>query len=227
LQQVERLQADLGAFGAGMQARVRLACNTSAMSEHLPRVLGAFLCAQPGISVDLEERVSDDIAHALREDLCDIGLLSDAADLAGLEVHPWRPDPLVLVVPRGHPWATRAEIGLAEVAGAPLVGLAEASALHAHLAQHARRLGQRLLYRVRLRSFEAVCTLVGQGVGVGIVPRAVAQRCARAASVQRVPLSDAFAARALVLGWRSEATLTPAAERLVAHLRANQVPRPT
>lgn len=128
------------------------------------------------------------------------------------------PDPLVLVVPRGHAWAGRTRVGLAEVAAQPLVGLAAQSALNAHLAQQARRLGQRLDYRVRLRSFEAVCRMVGQGVGLGIVPLAVARRCARACGVQRVAFEDAFAARSLVLCWAKEAALAPAAEVFVGVL---------
>lgn len=220
LQQVDRLQADLAEFGAGLQGQVRVLCNSSALSDYLPRVLSGFLAAQPGISVDLEERPSDAIADALRDDLCDVGLASDAADLAGLQVHRLCADPLVLVVPRAHAWAGRADIALAEVAGVPLVGLAGDSALHAHLAQQARRLGQRLVYRVRLRSFESVCRLVGQGIGVGIVPLSVARRCARSAGVRTVPLSDAFAARALVLCVRDTDALAPAAQLFVQHLLA-------
>lgn len=225
LQQVERLQEDLGAWGAGLKGQLRLLCNTSAMAEHLPRVLASFLAVQPGITVDLEERPSEDIAHALRDHLCDLGIASDAADVAGLQVHPLWPDPLVLVVPRGHPWAARASVPLAEVADAPLVGLAEHSAFHAHLAQHARRIGKRLVYRVRLRSFESVCRLVGQGIGAGIVPRAVAQRCARQAGVQRVALDEAWAQRQLVLCLRDEAALGPAARLFVEHLLAHVATR--
>ena len=220
LQQIDRLQAELGDYGAGLKGQVRLLCNTSALSEHLPRVLSGFLVAQPGISLDLEERPSEEIAHALREGLCDIGLASDAADLAGLRVHALWPDPLVLVVPRGHAWAGRDGVALAEVADAPLVGLAEHSAFHAHLAQHARRIGRRLVYRVRLRSFESVCRLVGEGIGVGIVPRSVAQRCARQAGVQRVPLAEPWAARQLVLCLREDEALSPAAQLFVQHLLA-------
>jgi DNA-binding transcriptional LysR family regulator len=99
LLQLEHLQADLGSYGADLQGQVRMLCNTSALAEHLPRVLSGFLTAHPGIAVDLEERPSEDIAHALREDLCDIGLLSDAADLTGLQVHAFCADPLVLVTP--------------------------------------------------------------------------------------------------------------------------------
>ncbi|KQP37029.1 LysR family transcriptional regulator [Pseudorhodoferax sp. Leaf274] len=224
LLQVERLQADLGHYGAGLQGQVRLLCNTSAMAEHLPRVLAAFLSEHPGISVDLEERPSEDIADALRNDLCDVGLASDAADLAGLQVHALWADPLVLVVPRGHAWAGRAGVTLAEVADAPLVGLAEHSAFHAHLAQHARRIGRRLAYRVRLRSFESVCRLVGAGIGVGIVPRTVALRCARQAGVQRVALAEPWAARQLVLCLREGHALGPAAQLFVQHLLGSCAP---
>jgi DNA-binding transcriptional LysR family regulator len=119
-----------------------------------------------------------------------------------------------------HAFTARARIGLAELAGEPLIGMAEHSAFHAHLAQHARRLGQQLVYRVRLRSFESVCRMVGQGIGVGIVPKAVALRCARSAKIQRVPLSDAFAARSLVLAMRNEDALAPASRWFVQHLLA-------
>ena len=37
LQQMERLRGELGAHGTGLSGHVRLFCNTSAMSEHLPR----------------------------------------------------------------------------------------------------------------------------------------------------------------------------------------------
>lgn len=224
LLQVERLQADMGRYGTGLQGQVRLLCNTSAMAEHLPGVLSGFLAAHPGISVDLEERPSEEIADALRLGLCDIGLASDAADLVGLSVHPLWPDPLVLVVPRGHAWAGRVGVTLAEVAATPLVGLSEHSAFHAHLARHARRIGRRLDYRVRLRSFESVCRLVGQGIGLGIVPGAVAVRCARSAGVQRVPLAENWAARQLVLCLRAGEALAPAAQLFVQHLLAGVAP---
>jgi len=79
------------------------------------------------------------------------------------------------------------------------VGLVEGSALQAHIAHHARRSGKPLSYRVRLRSFDAVCRMVGQGVGIAIVPRVAAVRYGRAAGVQRVALADDWATRDLVL----------------------------
>ena len=218
LRQMERLQGDLGEYGAGIKGHVRLLCNTSALSEHLPQALGRFLLAHPQISVDLEERPSPDIADAVRNDLCDLGLASDSADLNGLQTHPFRADPLVLIVPQGHPLAGKTSVGLAEIVDLTFSGLAEGSALQEHIAQQSRRLGKRLVYRIRLRSFDAVCRMVGQGIGVGIVPKAVARRCQRTAKIKAVALSDTWADRQLVLCARSFENLPVQARQLVEHL---------
>lgn len=220
LQQMEQLQGELAEYGAGLKGHVRLLCNTSALSEHLPRALGGFLAAHAGISVDLEERASSAIVAALRSQLCDIGLVSDSVDLQGLQTFAFRADPLVLVVPRGHGLAQRRSIALADVVDCAFVGLVEGSALQEHIAQQARRLGRRLNYRIRLRSFESVCRMVGEGIGLGIVPQAVAARHARSAGLARIALTDAWAARNLVLCVRDLDLLPGPAQQLVRHLLA-------
>lgn len=220
LRQVDRMREELGRYGAGLKGHVRLLCNTAALSEYLPESLGRFLAAYPGISVDVEERPSREIVDAVRAGLCDVGVVSDAVDLEGLETLAFRADPLVLVVPRVHVLAARRALGLADVTEFEFVGLAEGSALQAHVAEQARRLGRRLGYRVRLRSFDAVCRMVGQGIGVGIVPQAAARRCARSAKVKAIRLTDSWAARNLVLCVRRFDELPLSAKQLVQHVLA-------
>lgn len=218
LQQIERMQGDLGDYGAGLKGHVRLLCNTSALSEHLPQVLGDFLASHPGISVDLEERPSQEVVDAVRNQTCDIGVASDSVDLSGLAHFVFRADPLDLVVPRDHALAQHAVVRFADVVDSAFVGLVEGSALQAHLAQHARGLGKRLNYRIRLRSFESVCRVVGTGIGVGIVPRAVALRWGRSAKVKRIVLADPWATRNLVLCVRQLEALPVYAQQLVQHV---------
>ena len=220
LRQMELLRGDLGDYGAGLAGHVRLLCNTSALSEHLPQALAGFLAQHPRISVDLEERPRQDIADAVRSGLGDLGVASDAADLQGLTTLPFRPDPLVLVVPRGHALAGSHAVHLADVAELDFVGLDADSALQAHIAAQARRLGRRLRYRARLRHLEAVCRLVGLGTGVAIVPRAAATRHARALGVKPVPLADAWARRQLVLCLRTLEELPAYTRQLVQYLQA-------
>ncbi len=224
LAQMDRMRGELDHYGQGMKGLVRVLCNTTALSEYLPPVLGAFLKDHPRVSVDLEERLSHEIADALRAGACDIGVLADSADLHGLRTTPFRHDPLSLVVPADHPLAGQSAVMLADVADQEFVGLVEGSALQEHIAHHARRDGKVLSYRVRLRSFDAVCRMVGQGVGIGIVPRVAAARYGRAAGVRRVALADDWAARDLVLCVRD--TLPAYAAELVDYaLRDAPVPR--
>lgn len=220
LQQMDRLHGELGGYGNGLKGHVRLLCNTSALSEHLPDALSGFLALHPGISIDLEERLSEDIVDAVRHQIGDIGIVSDSVDLQGLACHLFRADPLVLIVPRHHPLAAQTRASLADVIDEPFVGMGDGSALHEHIARHARRLGKRLNYRIRLRSFESICRLVGVGIGVAIVPQAVAARHARAAHVRRLTLSDPWATRNLVLCVRNLEELPPHARLLVQHLLA-------
>ncbi len=227
LRQMEHLHGELGDYGSGLRGHVRMLCNTSAISEHLPEVLSGFLASHAGISVDLQERSSVEIADALRNDICDLGMASDSAALDGLEQHFFRRDPLCLVVPREHPLARRSSVSLADVADEAFVGLSEGSALHEHLAYHARQLGKRLNYRIRLRGLESICRVVGQGIGLGIVPQAVAARYGRSAGVRRIALSDAWAARNLVLCVRRMDELPQPVQWLARHILAAGEARPT
>jgi DNA-binding transcriptional LysR family regulator len=218
LRQVDGLKDALAGYGGGLRGHIRLLCNTSALSVHLPEVVSRFLASRPGISIDLEERPSHEIVDALRHDVGDIGIVSNAADLDGLQSFPFRADPLALVVPRDHRLAKRVTVGFADIVDHPFVGLVQGSALQEHLAQHARRLGKRLNYRIRLGSFESVCRVVGEGIGVGIVPQAVAVRHARSARIKRLALTDDWAARHLVLCVRRLETLPAPAQQLVHHV---------
>ena len=218
LQQMEHLRGDLGDYGAGLQGHVRLLCNTSAMTEHLPEALSAFLAAHPKVSVDLEERPSDAIVDALRAGHCDIGIVSDAVAVDGLQCAVFRCDELVVVAPRRHALARRRRLTLAELGGFEFVGLAAANPLQAHIAQQAQRLGQRLRIRVRVGGFEAIGRMVEQGIGIGIVPRAAAERFARSMRLVRIALAEPWAERHLLACVRPGETLPLNARRMLAQL---------
>ncbi len=193
-----------------------------ALAEHLPRPLARFLADHPRLSVDLKERPSDEIADALRAGWADVGIVSDAADTDGLHCRPFRPDPLVLAVPRGHALAGRRSATLADAAAFDLVGLAAGSPLQALVARQARRLGWPLRWRVRVASAEAVCRMVAEGIGVGIVPAATARRLGRSVAIARVPLTEPWARRHLLLCTGPDpAALTPHAVWLVEALQAS------
>jgi len=219
VQQVERLRGDLGGFARGVAGSVRLLSNTSALSEHLPRTIAAFLAAHPAISVDIEERESADIGQAIASGAADIGIASEVAIPEGLEVFPFRDDRLVLAVPRGDRLSGGGPTRLAGIIEREFVGLPRESALQRHIAGHAARLGATMKVRARVNGFDAVCRMVEGGVGVAIVPETAARRCRRAMKIDVVGLRDPWARRRLAICVRSLKALPVGARRLVEHLR--------
>ena len=218
LAQVSQLQAALAQHAHGPKAHLRLLANTSAATVHLPPLLARFLAAHAGYTLALDERPSADMADALRRGRAELAVLSDAADLQGLDTAPLRADPLVLVVPRNHPLAGRRRVALADALGEPFIGLHESHALQALVSAQARRWQDGWDCRVRLGSLEAVCRMVALGAGVAVVPRAVAEREAAAGRLRRLTLTDAWAARQLVLAARDLGSLPPATARLARFL---------
>jgi DNA-binding transcriptional LysR family regulator len=220
LAQAERLREDLGAYAGGLAGQVRVLSNTNALTEFLPETLSAFLAAHPNVSVDLEERLSDEIVGLIAEGVADIGIVAGTVDAGGLETFPYRSDRFVLVVARDHPLAKRHKIAFSEVLEHDFVGLDRASALQRFLADKAARAGRSIRLRIQLRSFDGVCRLVERNVGVGIVPETTARWAAKTMAINAVELTDPWALRDLTICVRDFAALPPYARQLVEHMRA-------
>ncbi len=222
LTQAEKLREDLGAYAGGLVGQVRVLSNTNALTEFLPETLSSFLAAHPNVSIDLEERLSDEIVGLIAEGVGDVGVVAGTVDAGGLTTYPFRTDRFVLVVARDHPLARRAKIGFAEVLEHDFVGLDRASALQRFLAGKATALGRPLRLRVQLRSFDAVCRLVERNVGVGIVPETTVRWAAKSMAVKAVELTDPWAVRDLTICVRDFHALPPFARQLVEHMRAGR-----
>jgi DNA-binding transcriptional LysR family regulator len=197
------------------------ALHTNALTEFLPEALSSFLTAHPHVSVDLEERLSDEIVGLIAEGVGDLGIVAGTVDVGALETYPFRKDRFVLVVARDHALAKRSKIAFAQVLDHDFVGLDWASALQRFLADKAARIGKPLRLRVQLRSFDAVCRLVECNVGIGIVPETTAHRVARTMAIAAVALTDPWAVRELTICIRRLRELPPYARQLVEHLRGD------
>ena len=220
LSQTARLREDLGAYAGGLSGEVRLLANTNALTEFLPEALSRFLAGHPHVSVNLEERLSDEIVGLVAEGVGDVGIVAGTVDMGSLETFPFRSDRFVVVSSAIHPLAQRSSMTFADVLGFDLVGLDRASSLQRFLSTKAAREGRPLRLRVQLRSFDAVCRLVECGVGVGVVPETTARRAARTMSLGIVELTDDWARRDLTICVRDLGQLAPYARELVKSLRA-------
>ena len=219
IQNVEAMRGDLAAFARGVKATVRFFANTSGLSEYLPKTLAAFLGQHPDISVDVEERESSDIAHAILTGAADLGLAAEHALPDTIERIPFSEDRLVLIAARGDELAKRRQVDFSEMLERDFVGLITSSALHAHVTGHAARLGARLRFRARLNNFDAIGQMVAAGIGVAVMPEVAARRCARSMKINVIRIRDSWANRRLAICARSFKSLPRPAKQLADHLR--------
>jgi DNA-binding transcriptional LysR family regulator len=219
LDQGARLREDLGAYAGGASGEVRLLANTNALTEFLPEALGLFLADHPHVSVDLEERLSDEIVGLVAEGVADIGIVAGTVDVGALATYPFRSDRFVVVTAKDHPLTAQARVSFAQLLDYDLVGLDRAASLQRFLAGKAAREGRSLRLRVQLRSFDAVCRMVECGVGVGVVPQTTAARAAKTMALCVVELTDDWALRELTIVVRAAEELRPYARELVDSLR--------
>ena len=198
LQQAEHLRQDLAEYANGVKGQVRLLCNTTALSEYLPELLAGFLREHPNLDIDLQELPSLRITQALRQGTADLGIISDAVDTHGLQTRAFRDDPLVLIMPIGHP-LTAGPVSFIDSLQYDYVGLGANSALAVYLEEQALHAGFRLRTRIRADGFDGLIRMVAGGAGLGIVPQAALDRWPSERRFKVQPLRETWACRKLLL----------------------------
>ena len=153
----------------------------------------------------------------------EVGVVAESIEGAEVELIPYRADRLVLIAPADHPLAQRTSTPFSAVLDYPFVMLHSGSAIHTFTMNAAAALGRHLEVRIQVRSFEAVCRMVGAGVGIGLVPHsAVAEGTPRAA-LAVVELEESWAQRDLQVCVRQRESLSGFAAALVACLTGSNL----
>lgn len=218
LLQADQLRADLHEYGGGLRGQVRVFANTTAVTDFLPEILASFLKGNPKVNVDLQEKPNADIARGVLDGRADIGIVAGPVDTLGLRRIHFSTDRLVLATSRQHRLARRRRIAFAEILDEDAVGMHSGSTLQTFLAQLTERMGKPLKLRIQLSSFDAMCRMIGAGVGVGIVPESAVLRNRDSMRLALIPLTDEWAVRERYILVRDQGRLPRFAELLIEAL---------
>jgi DNA-binding transcriptional LysR family regulator len=221
LGQIEHLRGDLQEYAKGVKGHLRVFANTTALGEFLPPVLRNYLLSHPDVNIDLRERLSHDIIRAVTEGQTDIGIVAGMERTENLQTIPYRRDRLVLVVPEAHAMARETRVAFADTLEHDHIGLHESSAIHGFLRQVCDQLHRPLKLRIQVGNFEAACRMIEASVGLGVLPESAARRHALTMAITIVPLSDAWAIRAMQICVRNLDALPTFARELVDLLVAD------
>ncbi len=218
LRQVEHLKNEFGARGADASGHIRIFANTTAVTEFMPELLTRFLAERPGVTIDMQERLTRDIVRSVVDGSTDLGIVSGTIPMAGLQAKLFSTDRLILVTPLGHALSKRKRCAFPDTLGYEYISLHEGSTLHAFLRDLTDRLGAKLVSRIHVGSFEAMCRLIEGGVGIGIVPESAALRHWQTMQLSLVELSDDWVVRERLVLAREFDALPGCARALVDEL---------
>lgn len=223
LADVDHLAADLSDHASGIVGVVRLVANTSAVTQFLPADLARFIAVHAGIRIEMDESDSREAVLAVVDGRAEIGIFAERTPTLGLQTVPYRRDRLVLVVPAGHPLASRvppAPLRFADVAELDFVSLPKETSLAQRLSAESAAINRRLRVRIHVRSFDAMCQMVAAGLGVAVLPDAAVQPHLRSMNLARIELADPWVERELLIGVRDLAALPRPVRLLLDHLVA-------
>ena len=220
---LEKMQTELAEYADGVRGHVRVHASISAIVQFLPEDLGAFARLHPEVKIDLEEHLSPEVLRAVQEGAADLGLCNGAIGTIGLQTLPYRRDRLVLVVPNGHALAGSGPVPFAASLPFDHVGLHANSSIHLATHQAATQAGTTVRVRIRVTGLDAMCRMIANGLGVGVMPERAFELLHTGDALQALPLTDAWAQRQLLLVARDFSSLPASARLLVDHLQADRL----
>ncbi|SAI66428.1 LysR family transcriptional regulator [Bordetella ansorpii] len=188
-------EAALGArdAAAGLAGRLRIGFVGAMLYRGLPQALRSFQARYPGVRITLTELNSGEQITELMQDRLDVGFVHTSRLPDGLESRLLLSEPFVCCLPEKHRLAGRRSVKPADLASEPLVLFAHSVSpdYHDRVLSICAEAGFRPDVRHEVRHWLAVVSLVSQGLGVALVPKAL-ERSALGGAVFR-PLAGGSA----------------------------------
>ena len=230
---LERMQGELSEYADGVRGHVRMHANMSAIVQFLPEDLGAFAREHSQIKIDLQEHLSPDVLSAVAEGTADIGICtlgtgkSSESNRATVQItqgnvplqyRTYKEDRLVVVVPARHALADRESVAFTEVLEWDIVSLHAGSSISLAMRAAAAQAGHPLHQRIQVTSLDAMCRMIDNGLGIGLLPDRAFELMHGVGNLRAVQLTDEWAHRELCVVARDFEALPVTTRLLVDHL---------
>ncbi|WP_460063472.1 LysR family transcriptional regulator [Pseudomonas sp. H2_H09] len=163
----------------------------------------------PDIDIELTEYGSKKLRECLDAGEVDLAALLLPID-EGFDYQPVRNEPLMAVLPIGHPLAARASIDFTDLADSPFILFEAGFALNAKILKACERKGVMPKITARSGQIDFIVDLVSAGLGVAFLPRMLAHKHQHA-GIALIPLDEPHTDWHIALTWRASAHLPPAA----------------
>lgn len=171
MQQVAMAHRAMEELDGLQRGSLRIVATTTVGSYVVPRVLGLFHRAYPGITLALEVTNWSRAVDLLRQHDMDMAILGPTEELDDMVVQDFLKNEVVIAAAPGHPLARRQAIPFADLAGYPVLVRERGSGTRSDTEQLFARHGLRPNVSMELRHSTAIKQGVAAGLGVALLSR--------------------------------------------------------
>jgi molybdate transport repressor ModE-like protein len=220
LAQLADAERELAAIAGLEGGRVRLASFPSAGATLVTEAVSLYRTRHPEVELSLTEGEPHETVPRLRRGEFDLAVVCDYTHgtgggemLAGLDCIHLLDDPLLAVVPAGHPLAARKAIRLEQLANDTWVAGCGGGICNAMLAEACAEAGYRPPIAFESDDHNVLIGLVSSGVGVTLLPQLAARTIPAGVAVR--PITGSNPLRRIFAATPTEGYCSPATEAMI------------
>ncbi len=203
------------------RGKLSLSANEYTVMGLLP-LIPLFRARHPHIKIEVKRSLASRIPSEILERHAEIGVVSFKPTDQSIKSVPVTADELALIVPSNHPLAAKRIISVRELGAESFIAHNVPSPYRVRVVKTFEKYRTPLNISMEMPTLEAIKRLVGDGLGVALVPRLAAQAEIERGEVAGLMVKEMRLERRLHLIYRRGATLSHAAK---AFLRvAREVP---
>jgi LysR family transcriptional regulator, transcription activator of glutamate synthase operon len=197
-----------------LQGAVTIGVTQTPGPMNVPRLLATFSRQHSGVELIVREGLSVDLAEQLREDKLELALISaiSSRERRQLELQRCRVEQLALLLPTAHRLAKRKYGTIADLQAERFVSFSPGATIREAVERAAARSGFVPRASIETNDVERTAALVGEGLGVAVLPDSDARRGWPNTAV--VPLRAPTLRYEIFVARRAHRHLAPAAEAL-------------
>ncbi|QBC32742.1 MULTISPECIES: LysR family transcriptional regulator [Pandoraea] len=219
LNSVDRARRNVVAASRGEDGAITVGFMMSSAYNILPALTRTYAAAYSRVDMKLAETLPNLLAESVRAGQTDVGIMYRPEDLTGLGTATVFREEMVAVLPRTHPLGKARVLDAAQLAEESFVSIPReiAPLVYDLVVDHCRRAGFSPHIRLETNLQQTIINLVGEGLGVAMVPMSMSSTSAFGNAVFR-PLRNAPVAEVALL-W-SRDNHNPCVETFVENARA-------
>lgn len=190
----------------------------------LPDLIGSLRQLAPDLTLYIEESMTALLADFLKYGTVDAAIIALPFDVPGVETQALYDEAFHVVVPKGHPWASRKQVLHHEVRGDDVLVLKAGNCFREQVLDACPDISHAEGSLHQGHTIETIRCMVASGYGISVLPEGSLSGPYRSEMVVSIPFNEPAPSRRVALAWRKGFPRPKVLETIIAAVAAMKNP---